>query len=177
MKSFSLLLLVIPSFIGCERTQSVSKPATDPYASEYSGMDTLATQTQAALKSAATIELFFLVPDEHYGPTEKQPNAEYFHWWEVISKQILSDEQSKQVATELVSDMEAHRRKPYADCFEPRQALRLTDKTGKTLDVVLCFRCQQLWCFENSDERIESQVGISKRLESLLNSMKKNPSP
>ena len=171
------IVVILVCSIGCEHSQPAQSTVLDAYRAEFPDMDALATQAQIALRAATSTELVFLVPDEHYSPPTKEPNTEYFHWWKVTGRQLLDDQQRSKVASDLVSDIEAHRRKPYADCFEPRHALRVTNENGDVLDIVLCFRCEQLWCFDNSGKRLESQTVISKQLESILDSMKKNPSP
>lgn len=139
---------------------------------EFPAMDALATQAQNALHSADSIDLVFLVPDENYSSPQKDPDKEYFNWWKVTGRTVLADTDRQTVIQRLEADIESNRRKPYADCFEPRHALRAKDKNGGHLDIVICFKCIQLWCFDQNGNRIESQTVISKDLQPFLDSLR-----
>lgn len=122
------------------------------------------------LSTATEIELYSLKPDELFGPPlEKDPDAEYFDWWKVHGKSLLDSEATLKVTSGLLSDLESNWRKG-GDCFEPRHGLRVVYPKGR-VDIVICFACHQLWLFDETEERIAYQVGISESLRPLLDSL------
>jgi hypothetical protein len=134
-------------------------------------MESLANLTKEALGKAEAIELIFLVPDENYGPPKKEPDTEYFNWWKVVSRVPLDEKQRSDIASRLITDIDANWKKGGADCFDPRHALRIVTPDGP-FDSVLCFHCEQLWCFDKDGNRMESQAGISKALQPVLDQLK-----
>ena len=71
----------------------------------------------------------------------------------------------------LTTDIDTNWNKFGADCFEPRHALRVATPDG-WFDIVLCFQCAKLWCFDKDGNRLESHAGISKALQPMLDQLK-----
>ena len=134
-------------------------------------MESLADRAKKILKDAKAIELVFLVPDENYGPPNKEPGAEYLDWWKVTGRVPLDETKLQEIAGRLSSDLEANWRDGLADCFEPRHGLRVITDEG-SFDLVLCFHCTQIWCFDESGTRLQSQAGISRDLQPILDALK-----
>ena len=84
----------------------------------------------------------------------------------------LDVDDRKKVAANLVADVDTHRHQPYANCFEPRHALRVHTNRESYVDIILCFKCKQLWCFDQDGNRVNSAATISDGLQPFLNSLK-----
>ena len=166
-----LLLLTFATLLGCNAEPPQEKPLPEWLVKEMPKMESLGNRAKEALGNADSIELIFLYPHENYGPPKKEPDAEYFNWWQVVSRAPLDESQRHEIADRLTADIDANWKKGGSDCFEPRHALRVTTPDGP-LDIVLCFHCVTLWCFDKDGKRLESQIGISKDLQPVLDRLK-----
>ncbi|MCX7421102.1 MAG: hypothetical protein NT013_16390 [Planctomycetia bacterium] len=171
MRLKRLLLLTIAATLGCNSKPPAEKQLPEWLVKEMPKMESLSKRATEALDNAEAIELIFLVPDENYGPPMKEPDAEYFNWWKVISRVPLDESKRQEITNRLAADINANWKRGGADCFDPRHALRITTPDGP-FDVVLCFHCEQLWCFYKDGKRLESQAGISKDLQPVLDQLK-----
>jgi hypothetical protein len=136
----------------------------------------MATRVQELLRNPERIELVYLVPDENYGPPKKKPDVEYFNWWEVTGRRMLTDEERHRLVGSLSADVETHWENGGAMCFEPRHALRVHGEYSHQ-EIVLCFKCTQLWCFEADGTRVKGEAGISRDLNPWLDSLRPAAEP
>lgn len=176
-----MLRVVITSILviaaGCDskdqaaRDRSAANKLSEYWQNEFAHMDVVADMAVQALQQADSIELIFLVPDENYSPPEHVEGKEYFHWWIITGRIVVDENDRRKLAANLIADVETHRHQPYADCFEPRHALRVHTGRENYVDIILCFKCQQLWCFDEKGHRIKTAAGISDQLRSFLNSL------
>lgn len=124
-----------------------------------------------ALKNAASIELVNLNGSENYGPPKRDPGKEYFNWWVVTNRRKLTADECKLMVERLGAEIGGNHRKVWANCFEPEHALRVQTVDGGRFDIIICFHCRQLWCFDISGERIGTQTGISQDLLPFFDSL------
>lgn len=168
-------LLTIAVTFGCNaepaREERMPEYLAKWLAEEVPKMESLGNRAKEALGKAEAIELIFLVPDENFEPPTKEPDTEYFNWWKVVSRVPLDESKRQEIANGLTSDLDANWKKGGAECFDPRHALRVTTPDGP-FDIVICFHCKQLWCFDKDGKRLESQAGISKDLQPVLDQLK-----
>lgn len=170
----TVLCVALCAVVGCEPSAEPVERISEWRKQELPKMRSMATRVKESLNQADSMELVYLVPEELFDPPNKESDVEYFDWWKVSSRLLLDDAQTKEIAAKLVDDLESHWDAGGADCFEPRHALRLYRK-GTHLDVVLCFQCVQLWCFDADGNRSGGYTGISKDLQPLLDSLRPEP--
>jgi hypothetical protein len=127
----------------------------------------LAEDVEHFLRTAVDVTVFSLEPDELYSPPVKSPDKTYFHWW-VQSKSVVVTESANKAALQAsLADDVLENWKRGADCFEPRHGLRLGGE-GRTMYLVICYRCVQLWVFDESGERNKTAVGISDKTQAIM---------
>jgi hypothetical protein len=98
----------------------------------------LPAKVKAILDKAEQFELLSL------DPNSDRPNAkDHFHGWYVLGKTIVKKaETRKQILDALEKGISDRGRA--AKCFEPRHGIRATS-SGKTVDLVICFECGQVY--------------------------------
>jgi hypothetical protein len=102
---------------------------------------------KTALDKAETFELYSLDP----GPGEKEDVKNGFHAWHVLGKTTIKKADTrKEVIAALAKGVEANKGEA-AKCFDPRHGIRVVHD-GKTIDLVICFRCLQVQVF-HGDKR------------------------
>lgn len=104
------LAMTCVSMVGCGTQPPKENKVLDAFKREIPEMDALATRAREALRQTGSIELFFLVPDETYSPPQKEPDKQYFDWWKITGRTVLSEADRKTVAERLDSDIETNRR-------------------------------------------------------------------
>jgi hypothetical protein len=101
---------------------------------------------KTALDKAETFELYSLDP----GRGEKEDVKGGFHAWRVLGKTTIKDGDTRKAVIAALSRGIEEKGDP-ADCFDPRHGIRVVHE-GKTIDLVICFRCQQVQVF-HGDKR------------------------
>jgi hypothetical protein len=170
-----MLYLGVCVVLGCRPSSTPSSKMAEELAEwqkqERMTYRAMATRVQESLRNVERIELVYLVPHENYGPPKQEPDVEYFNWWKVTARKMLTEKERLQLVAGLADDVEAHWEDAGAMCFEPRHALRLYSGYSHQ-EVVLCFKCTQLWCFEADGTRVKGETGISRDLKPWLDSLR-----
>jgi hypothetical protein len=166
-----LTIVLVAVVLGCAPPPPPKRTQAELIKYLLEGRDKVETSALQALKHAASIEIVFLVPDEVYSLPKKDPKQEYFNWWKVVSRRMLNKEERKAVVERLSKEIAGPSRDENADCFEPRHALRVRTEDGHSLDIVLCFSCHKLWCFDESGKSVGTQTGISPDLRPFFDAL------
>jgi hypothetical protein len=78
-------------------------------------------------------------------PDKKDTTKDGFHDYKVLGKtQVKDADTRKELFTSLTKGME--RVDKFAACFNPRHGIRAT-RDGKTVELVICFECHQLFVY------------------------------
>jgi len=100
----------------------------------------LSDQAKAILDNASEFELFSLDPREKLDKAAKADTATVLDGWKIVGKTTVNEaETRKHLAAAVQKDIVTGGR--YAECFEPRHAIRATYE-GKTVTMVICFKCR-----------------------------------
>jgi hypothetical protein len=114
--------------------------------------DTPAEQTMAILEKATQFDLYSLEPATE-GKVEK--NKKTFHGWEVLGKTTVKDGKTRK---ELLDALQ--KKGDVAKCFDPRHGIRASHG-GKSVDLVICFRCGQIYVFPDGKGERAATLTIS----------------
>ncbi len=127
--------------------------------STQAGEKKLPEQVKAVLDNASEFELYWLDPSAK----ANQSDASLYRW-KVLGKTLIKDAMPRSHLVEAIeSDIE--RGKEYAECFEPRHAIRASYE-GKTVDLVICYRCR--WMYVYVDEKRVADIVIATKSTSLF---------
>jgi hypothetical protein len=134
----------------------------------------LPAEASAILDKATEIELLSLDPsvvlNDKDGQPAPKPGVKKLHGWDILGQTTIKDaEQRKQVKEALlkgISDSDG----TVADCFDPRHGLRASHD-GKTVELVICFRCLQLQVYV--DGKRSPTVLTTRSPQAVLNALLK----
>ena len=132
-----ILLLVISSLTSCLALRNHSFPES----------------VQSVLENSDQMELISLDPSF----LEKK-EKEGFHGWKVLGKVSIKDAQSQKSVLATIEDGIAKHDGSVALCFNPRHGLHVTQE-GKTVDLILCFECNQIQIFLDGERLPDILVG------------------
>jgi hypothetical protein len=119
------------------------------------------------LEKADAYELFSLDP----GSREEKPK-DTFQDWKVLGKtRVDKAETRKQLVAALEKGI-TDNPDSVANCFEPRHGIRATHQ-GKTVDLVICFRCAQIQVFLDG-KRVEPDILTWKTQEPVFDQVLKD---
>jgi hypothetical protein len=127
---------------------------------------------ETILDKADKVELYSLEPE----PDEKaakDPKATQFHGYLVLGKTTLGDANLKKARESLELGIGMGR---VAKCFDPRHGIRVT-KGEKTADMVICFRCGQIYFYDDPKKEERSDwasiaKGIQPTFDEILKAAK-----
>jgi hypothetical protein len=129
----------------------VALAAADEKKDEKKDDNKLPDAIKAVLDKADSLEIYSLDPSLQLPVKDKEKEPEKdpkdkFNGWKVLGKTVVKDKPAKdELLTALykgVKDNEG----VVAACFIPRHGIRAT-ADGKTVDLVICFQCLQIYCF------------------------------
>jgi hypothetical protein len=116
----------------------------------------LPSAAKSIFEKAEEIELISLDPG-HPERGERPPKGDYFGWKE-LGRTTLEDAETRRRVVSAVEKGFAEGGRA-ASCFDPRHAIHASYK-GKTVDILICFRCSQVLVYLN-DERQDPFLEIS----------------
>ncbi len=117
----------------------------------WSAENKLPDKARAILAKADQIELYSLDP-----VTPVKKGAQGFHDWTVLGKTVLKGDAGKRLVAALEKGI-AENKGEAARCFQPRHGIRATAK-GKTVDLVICFECLQVYVYYDKTEKRDQTV-------------------
>jgi hypothetical protein len=127
----------------------------------WSADNKLPDKARAILAKADQVELYSLDP---VNPVKKGEKG--FHDWKVLGKTALKRDARKRVLAALEKGI-AESKGEAAKCFQPRHGIRATDK-GKTVDLVICFECLQVYVYYDKTEKRDQIVLTTRSPEPTL---------
>ena len=84
-------------------------------------------------------------------PLVRGTTDDHFHGWKVLGRTTVDDPSvRKKLNDALKEGARVGAQGPMA-CFNPRHGIRTT-RDGKTLDLVICFECVQVYVYEGKDK-------------------------
>jgi hypothetical protein len=125
------------------------------------GKGGLPEKAAAILEKAERIELYSLEPEPDPKVT-KDPKTTHFRGWMVLGKTVVKQAAARKSVTDAI-DLSVGRGQ-VAKCFEPRHGVRATDG-DKTVDLVICFRCGQVYCYYDPKKDEYTQISIHKGMQ------------
>jgi hypothetical protein len=104
----------------------------------------LPDSARRVLHKAHRFELLSLDPDVEV----KEGAKDVFHGYKVLGKTVVKRKGvRKEILVALFRGVAAGDTEGEPDCFNPRHGIRATYQ-GKTVDLVLCFECDQIMVYE-----------------------------
>jgi hypothetical protein len=111
----------------------------------------LPLETSRALKQADRFLLFSLQPYPKLESGKFVYLPEKFHGYGVLGKTEITDKDERKRLLDQLFDCIPNRRPlSFAECFNPRHAIRVTHN-GETVDLVICFECDGLKIFDSKE--------------------------
>jgi hypothetical protein len=121
----------------------------------------------AILEKADQIELYSLEPEPD-AKAAKDPKATYFHGWLVLGKTVLKDARTRKPVLDALDESVGWG--AMAKCFEPRHGIRASHG-GKTVDLVICFACQQVYVYFDPRKEEHATLRIRKGTQPVLDTI------
>jgi hypothetical protein len=116
------------------------------------------------LIKAENFDLYSLEPRAAQGETD-------FHGWKVLGKTAVKEADVRKKLITALEKGAAESDGSRPDCFNPRHGIRVS-RGGKTMDLVICFECQQVEVYAG-DERGKNFL-ISKSPRPVFNQVLKD---
>ena len=96
------------------------------------------------------------------------PDPARFHDYTVLGKFDVTSPDAQRIVARTVENAIAHWDGRHMMCFEPRHGIRVTDG-AHTYDLVICFECQYVYCFEGDRKlAVTGLTGSQRPLDELL---------
>jgi hypothetical protein len=118
--------------------------------------------SRRTLENADSLVVYALDPmsSRHLkGPPGFVPDdkpSESFHEFSVLGKATLDTAEKRRLLDSFYDELkprEGNRIRMSASCFLPRHGVRATDsRTGKQVDLVICFGCQNAFLYNNGEQ-------------------------
>lgn len=133
------------------------------FADEKVDLNKLPEDVLSVLEKADKIEILSIDP-VFKKEKDVDKTKEKFHGYQVIGKIEVKEEVRKKIISSFLEDMVG--KNEMAKCFEPRHAIHAV-LGEKTVDLVICFRCQQFNVYVNSSTTSKTYA-ISKAPEPIF---------
>ena len=145
----------------------LSSPAAEEVQPPQKDRAKVLAETRSALEKAEalTIHWLFFSPIEGTFPSDAQGKPRYFGYPILGTATVESKQDSREILQSLFAKAEPDLGK-LVDCFDPQHAIEARLEDGKSLHLVICYHCIQVWIFDGSGY---TPFSIGPESERLLN--------